>query len=174
MAKLLAPLKLSAGGGYRFSITDGPHPPADWIQATSPTDSAGEEVTVPVELVALVDEAAKTGDLDSLRKLCAKNCSGLATVLPAKDKSGRTGFQRLSELLEKAHPAGDEANPLNSWYFPGFTAPKHDATDLDQKDLKLFGAAKAASYQGLRTAFELVGDGPDGSLVWNGILPAAG
>jgi hypothetical protein len=88
----------------------------------------------------------------------------------AKDASGGTGFQRLSELLEKTHPAQGNSSEWSIDY-PGFAADNHGAaTAVDRQDMKLLGAG-AKPYSGLRTGFELTDDGVDPRWGWFAVLP---
>lgn len=161
-------------GDVRLSSDNMPKAPAPWIAAVADTDSSGKPLApdqgISVNLAALLDEAAKTEDLDSLVKLCYLDCGQLPHLMPAKDASGRTGYQRLSQLLEQTHPApGYSQSP--TWDYPGFAAANHGAaTAVDQKDMKLLGTG-AKPYTGLRTGF-MVEDGMDPRIGWEAILSA--
>ena len=175
VAALLAKASLPAAGrGGAVFGADMPKAEPAWIAAVATTESDGSALkaaplgSVALNLAALVDEAAKTQDLDSLRKLCWNGCVQLSTLMPAKDASGRTGFQRLSQLLEKTHPA---MGNTGSWSvdYPGFSATQHGpATTLDRQDMKLLGGA--ARYTGMRTGIELANDGMNPTMGWNAVL----
>ncbi|MBS2534451.1 hypothetical protein KGQ20_16895 [Catenulispora sp. NF23] len=173
VALLLAKVKPS-NGGAGFDA-DMPKAKPAWIAAVSVNLSDGSALkdqtlgSLVVNLAAMVDEAAKTQDLDSLRKLCWQGCDQLATLMPAKDASGRTGYERLSQLLEQTHPDAGYTNEFSMDY-PGFSANQHGAvTTLDQKDMKLLGATQ--HYTGLRTGIEMTDDGVDPKMGWYAVLP---
>lgn len=147
-----------------------PKAKAEWIAAIQMTDDQGHSVSgklgMSANLAALVDEAAKTSDLDALIKLCNLcDQSVLKQKLTAVDAKGRTGFQDLSLILEKTHPA--PANMVSAgWDYPGFTRPqKGAATKLDQADMALLGNP----YSGLRAQFSNLNDGPDPYDGWTGL-----
>jgi len=172
VAALLKDVK-NHGGGNDYSVQSMPKARPEWIAAVTKTDSAGKSLTagptLSINLVALVDEAAKTEDLDSLVKLCYLGCDDLPESLPAKDASGRTGYARLSQLLEKTHPAPGNTASM-SWDYPGFSAGDHGAaTTIDHQDMKLLGVS-TPPYKGLRTGFELTDDGMDPKVGWDAVL----
>ena len=172
VAALLAKVKPAIDSNNRLSSGNAPKAQPAWIAAVTKTDSNGKSIAsaqgVSVNLVALVDEAAKTEDLDSLVKLCYLDCDQLPKLMPAKDASGHTGFERLSELLEKTHPApGNSQSPTMD--FPGFAASNHGAaTTVDQTDMKLLGVG-AQQYSGLRTGF-MAEDGANPVIGWDAVL----
>ena len=175
----------TAGWGSVLDSRYAPKACPEWIAAVAKSDSDGEPIAsddgISVNLVALVDEAAKTEDLDSLAKICGTDtdCNELQKLMPAKDPSGRTGFERLSELLEKTHPARAIYTDQIKMEYPGFTAFNHTASDqpltaLDHQDLKLLGVS-GQNYHGLRTSFEAHIEHSDGDpnsntpIGWDGV-----
>lgn len=175
VALLLAKAKLPGAGGAGFDANM-PKAEPQWIAAVAGVQSDGSALksdplgSLALNLAALVDEAAKTRDLDSLRALCHLGCDQLPTLMPAKDASGHTGYERLSQLLEKTHMA---PGYTSSWSvdYPGFSANQHGAaTKLDQQDMRLLGVS--VRYSGLRTGIELVDDGQDPKIGWDAVLSA--
>lgn len=161
-----------------------------WVAAVQKTMDDGTAIDqhrgVSVNLMALVDEAAKTSDLDALIKLCnackdPAQKAALTRAMTQTDGSGRTGFAQLSFLLEHTHPS--QTMTLNSGGgFPGFATPQHSLaasdsnyaalTDVDKADMKALGVTSVAGYKGLQVDFENLDDGPDAYDGWVGLAPA--
>lgn len=143
----------------------------EWIAAVQKSDDLGHDISgkLSPNLVALVDEAAKTSDVDALLKLCNLcDIPKLNQVLTATDSSGLTGFQELSRVLERTHPASSYTHSAG-WDFPGFTRPEKGApTGLDQQDMTLLGAY-AKPYTGIRAQFMNLNDGPNAYDGWTGL-----
>jgi hypothetical protein len=141
----------------------------EWIAAVQTRDDTGKDVSakagMSLNLVALVDEAAKTSDMPALIKMCNLcDQQALKQKLTAVDGKGLTGFQELSRILEKTHPAPSHT-VAPGWDFPGFTSPeKGGATALDQQDMALLGA----TYTGIRAQFANLGAGSKPFDGWTG------
>jgi hypothetical protein len=145
----------------------------EWIAAVQKNDDLGQpidgEPAMSLNLVALVDEAAKTSDVDALQKLCNLcDAQELEKVLTATDSAGLTGFQELSRVLEQTHPA-QSYTQSSGWDFPGFTRPEKGApTELDQQDIRLLNGYSKA-YTGIRAQFMNLNDGPNPYDGWTGV-----
>lgn len=158
-----------------------------WIAAVQKTMDDGTTIAkhggVSVNLMALVDEAAKTSDLDALIKLCT-SCAdpaqkaALTQAMTQKDSSGRTGFAQLSYLLEHTHP-GQPYTQSSGGEFPGFVTPQHTLTStdpnftaltsIDKADMKTLGVTSAGDYKGLKVEFMNLDDGPNAYDGWVGL-----
>jgi hypothetical protein len=148
-----------------------PQAKPEWIAAVQKSDDLGQTISgkpaMSLNLVALVDEAAKTSDTDALLKLCNLcDAQKLQQMLTTTDGTGLTGFQELSRVLEQTHPAPSYTQS-SGWDFPGFTRPeKGAATALDQQDMKLLGGYP---YAGIRAQFMNLNDGPNPYDGWTGM-----
>ncbi|OLE20706.1 MAG: hypothetical protein AUG49_24180 [Catenulispora sp. 13_1_20CM_3_70_7] len=150
-----------------------PQAKPEWIAAIQKTDDRGKSFSAKDirNLAALVDEAAKTSDADALVKLCNLcDAPKLQQMLTSTDNAGLTGFQELSRVLEKTHPASSYTQS-SGWNFPGFTTPeKGAATTLDQQDMKLLGVyGHPYPYPMMRAQFMNLNDGPNGYDGWTGL-----
>ena len=181
VAALLARLQPPLGGTNWLSTANMPTADPDWIAAVQKSTDEGKPIAsslgISVNLVALVDEAAKTSDLDSLIKLCygcdmgsaadgqaAKDA--LTKAMNSTDAKGRTGFAQLSILLEQSHPAPGHTTS-SSWDYPGYAVlQKGAATPLDQQDYAQFGLP----YTGVKVRFENVNDGSNPTDGWLGLV----
>jgi hypothetical protein len=173
------------------TTTNMPKAQTAWISAVQKTMDDGKPIAdhggISTNLVALVDEAAKTSDLDALIKLCA-SCSdpaqkdALTQAMVKKDSSGKTGFAQLSFLLEHTHPA-QPYSQSGGGEFPGFASglyalppadENHAAlTAVDRTDMKALGVSSIADYKGVKVTFEDLNDGPDGYDGWLGLATDA-
>ena len=158
-----------------------------WIAAVQKTMNDGTTIAkhggVPANLMALVDEAAKTSDLDALIKLC-NSCTdparkaALTQAMTQKDSSGRPGFAQLSFVLEHTHP-GQPYTQSSGGEFPGFVTPQHalastdpnhaPLTSLDKADMKTLGVTSAGDYKGVKVEFMNLDDGPNAYDGWVGL-----
>lgn len=164
---------------YTGPITTVNMPKADesWIAAVEKTMDDGASIAkggsgISVNLMALVDEAAKTSDLAALTRICSTagtDPATLANAMQATDDKGQTGFAQLSFLLEHTHPAQGNT-PSSSGDFPGFAAPSHGhVTSLDTSDMKQFGVKTAGAYKGIRTRFMNLNAGQHPYDGWMGL-----
>lgn len=161
---------LLAGVDGPVTTVNMPKAKPEWIAAVQTADDTGKNVSgasgMSLNLVALVDEAAKTSDMDALIKMCNLcDQQALRHKLTAVDAKGLTGFQELSRILEKTHPAPSRT-AAPGWDFPGFTRPgKGVPTKLDQDDMALLGAG----YAGIRAQFANLGGGAQPVDGWTGM-----
>lgn len=119
-------------------------PTADpaWVARvqTEPANDGGEKVTDPqlLNLMALVDEAAREKDTQALTRLCSNDCD-VKQQLPMWQQPG--ALQTLSILIEKTH--GTEGD-----LFPGFILVGGDSfTGAGEiADGKALGASSPKDY----------------------------
>ena len=180
--------------GYTAPITTSNMPKANatWLAAVQKTMDDGTAIAQHrsvrlLNLVALVDQAARTSDLDALVKLC-DSCidpttkTAFVQAMTHADESGRTGFAQLSFLLERTHPA-QPFTQSGGGDFPGFTTPQHTLpsndpnhatlTAADKSDMKALGVTTIADYKGIKIEFMNLDDGPQGYDAWIGLVPAS-
>jgi hypothetical protein len=137
--------------------------------------------------MALVDEAAKTSDIDALIKLCyfcrsPADKAALTQAMTQQDGEGQTGFARLSYLLEHTHPA-QPYNQSAGGEFPGFASPTKtlpatdsshtDLTAVDKADMKALGVSTSTDYKGIKVVFMNLNDGMDPFDGWAGLDTAS-
>lgn len=158
-----------------------------WIAAVQKNMNDGTTIAkhggVSANLMALVDEAAKTSDLDALIKLC-NSCTdpaqktALTQAMTQQGSSGRTGFAQLSFLLEHTHP-GQPYTQSSGGEFPGFATAQHalastdsnhaPLTSLDKADMKTLDVTSAGDYKGIKVEFMNLDDGPSAYDGWVGL-----
>lgn len=150
--------KFSAG-----AITVNHMPTADpaWLARvqTEPSPEGMDKVSDPklLNLMALVDEAAREKDLNALKRLCSADCV-TSQQMPLWLKPG--ALQTLSTLIEKTHNT-------EGMLFPGFILVGGDSfQDPDSaSDGRLLGASSPNDYVthhgGLATSFESGTGGED-------------
>jgi hypothetical protein len=107
--------------------------------------------------VALVDEAAREGDVPALVRLS----DGSETA----DALNRPGLLAgLVVLLEKTHPADTDG-----FSYPGFTLTGGPNGKIESEDAAAVGLAAGAKYAGVTTYFRSsTGPGADGATSWAG------
>ena len=155
---------LLAKWGTGGTISTNAMPTADpaWVRRLQPgEDNPYKDLTLDAQtlnLVALVDEAAREGDIHALVRLS----NGSETAEQLSRPGLLTG---LTTLLEKTHPASTDG-----FTYPGFTLTGGpDSSKTAKEDAAALGLAPGAKYQGVTTYFRAsTGPGSDGSVVWTG------
>lgn len=127
----------------------------EWVARLQQTDAAGNQIDAKnLNLIALVDEAAREHDLNGLVRLS----NGQVTRDQLSQPKVLSG---LVAVLEKTHGAATDGLT-----FPGF-ALGGDGMPTSIADRKALGVASADGYKGLITVF---GDGGTGRpFTWDSV-----
>lgn len=127
----------------------------EWVARLQQTDAAGNQIDAKnLNLIALVDEAAREHDLNGLVRLS----NGRVTRDQLSQPKVLSG---LVAVLEKTHGAATDGLT-----FPGF-ALGGDGMPTSIADRKALGVASADGYKGLITVF---GDGGTGRpFTWDSV-----
>jgi hypothetical protein len=128
----------------------------EWIARVQPVMAGGVKIDAKsLNLIALVDEAAREHDLFGLVRLSNGQMSEANLSQPGV-------LDNLITLLEKTHPA-----PTDGLNYPGFTMDGGAATPDNAADLKALGVASAAAYKGVTTYFR---SGMGAPTEWTGVV----
>lgn len=154
---------LLASWGTSGKISTKAMPTADpaWIARLQPgEDNSHVDIVIDpgtLNLVALVDEAAREGDVSALVRLSNESES-------ATDFSRPGLLAGLVTLLEKTHPAATDGIT-----YPGFTMTGGPSGKTETEDAAALGLGAGAKYTGVTTYFRsATGPGSDGSTEWTG------
>ena len=129
-------------GGGRLSADNAPPAKPEWVARIQRTTAEGDPIDPQkLNLIALVDEAAREHDLNGLVRLSNGEITQAQLAQPKV-------LDELVALLEKTHGA-----VTDGLTYPSFTLGG-DATATSIADRKALGVASAAGYKGLFTVFE--------------------
>lgn len=144
------------GTGGEISTATMPTAKPEWIARVQSQMAGGAKIDAKsLNLIALVDEAAREHDLSGLVRLSSGQMS--------QDKLSQPGvLGNLATLLEKTHPAATDGLT-----YPGFSMDGGAATADNAADLKALGVKSAAAYKGVTTYLRSSMGAP---MEWTGVV----
>jgi hypothetical protein len=163
----VAALLAKWGKTGRISTKNMPTADPGWTARVQHSAEAGTNPAIAandINLIALVDEAAREHDIASLVRLS----NGAAT----SERLSQPGLlDGLVNLLEKTHPIGQ-----NGYTYPGFSVTGGSGVDsaglaIEKSDAAALGLSSTSGYKGVHTYFDgnWSGGGADGSLEWTSV-----
>jgi hypothetical protein len=118
-----------------------------------------------INLIALVDEAAREHDIPSLIRLSNGDETAQALSQPGL-------LDGLVTLLEKTHPIGQDGYTYPGFELSGGTGAGGTDLAVEKADAVALGVSSPVGYKGVHANFNgsWSGAGADGSLTWVNVL----
>ena len=144
------------GTSGHISAGNAPTAKPEWVARLKSTDIGGDQIDAKnLNLIALVDEAAREHDLTGLVRLSNDQLTQAQLSQPGV-------LDELVAVLEKTHAAATDG-----YTYPGFKFAGADSA-TGAADLRALGVSSATGYKGVHVVF---GDGGHGlPLTWDVLM----